>query len=140
MLWILLALLSGIGAAMLAILVKLHLKHFNSLFIFFLFAIVTLVVLFATDLFTNKVECKLITALSFQDWLALLAAGCLNTFAFICYLTALKCGPTGGVVALDRLGIVFALVLAAMFLQESFSIKSIIGSIMMILGAILIGA
>jgi bacterial/archaeal transporter family protein len=140
MLWILLALLSGIGAAMLAIIVKAHLKHFNSFFIFFLFALVTLILLFAIDLGTNKIECKLITSLSSKDWLVLFAAGCLNTFAFICYLSALKCGPTGGVIALDRLGIVFALVLAAIFLQESFSIKSIIGSILMILGAILIGS
>lgn len=140
MIWILLALLSGVGAAMLAVVVKLHLKHMNPFFIFFLFALITLTLLSVTDVFTHKVECKMVASLSFKEWMALIAAGALNTFAFICYLGALKCGPTGGVVALDRLGIVFALILAAMFLQESFTMKAIIGSILMIIGAVMIGS
>jgi len=138
MMWIALALLSGSCAAILAILIKLHLKHINPLFITLLFAIITLIILFATDILTNKVECKLIKALTFKDWIVLIAAGALNSFAFICYVSALKCGLTGCVVALDRLGIVFALILAGIFLQETFTVKAVVGAIMMIFGAFLI--
>lgn len=140
MIWILLALLSGSCAAVLAVMVKLHLKHVNPLFLFLLFSLVSIVELFIVDLLTNRVEIKLMASLAGKDWIMLLIAGTLHSFAFVCYLTALKFGPTGGVIALDRLGIVFAIVLAVIFLQEAITAKAIIGSIMMILGAFLIAA
>jgi len=136
--WILLALLSGNCAAVLAVLIKLHLKHINPFFITFLFSVITIILLLLIDFFTNKVDCTLITTLSIREWIPLIIAGCLNGLAFICYLTALKCGHTGGVVAIDRLGIVFVIILAAIFLQETFTIKAIIGSFIMIIGAALI--
>lgn len=136
--WILLALLSGSCAAVLAMIVKLYLRHINPFFITFLFALITLVMLFVADLFTHEVKCKLVTTLTWSEWIPLIVAGCLNGFAFVCYLSALKCGKTGGVMAVDRLGIIFALVLSAVFLQETFTIKTMVGAVIMIIGAALI--
>ena len=136
--WIFYALLSGSSAALLAIVVKLYLKHINALFMTLLFSLLTFIFLLIFDLYTNKVDCKLVTSLNYKEWLALLAAAFLNGFAFICYMNALKCGRTGSVVALDRLGIIYVLILSAIFLQESFSIKAMIGAVVMIIGTILI--
>lgn len=137
--WIFYALLSGSSAAALAIVVKLYFKQMNTLLITFLFSLITIVLLLVFDFYTNKVDCKVIMSLTFKDWIPLIAAAFLNTFALICYMSALKCGRTGSVVAVDRLGVVYVLILSAIFLQESFSIKAMIGSIVMIAGAVLIG-
>lgn len=136
--WIWLALLSGSGAAILAIIVKMHLKHINPLLTFLIFSLFTIAILLIFDLLTNKVDCKTITSLPIKDWLILFIASALNTFAFICYLSALKYGPTGGVVALDRMGIIFALILAVFFLQEKLTILSLLGGALMVIGAFLI--
>jgi transporter family protein len=136
--WIFLALLSGLGAAVLATVIKLYLNHINSFFVTLLFSVVTMVILLVAAFFTDKIEPRLVATLTGREWTALIVAGCLNSFAFICYLSALKGGSTGGVVAIDRLGIVFALILAAIFLQESLTIKSLAGGIMMVFGAVLV--
>lgn len=135
--WFFLALLSGFCAAVIAVLVKLYLKHINPFFITFLFSLIALIAFFIADVFTQKIDCKLIISLTSKEWIPLLIAGILNGLAFVFYLSALKCGRTGSVIAIDRLGIVFALILAAFFLQESFSVKTILGSLIMVIGAFL---
>lgn len=136
--WIFFALLSGSVAAILAILIRLYLQHHNPLFVTFFFSLITFIMLFLADLFTNKVGCKLMTMLTLKELWPLIIAGCLNGLAFIFYVTALRSGRAGGVVAVDRLGIVLAVLLAAIFLQESFSLKAVIGSMIMVVGAFLI--
>ena len=140
MMWLLLALTSGSCAAILAIVIKMHLKHINSMFVTLLFAMVTIVMLVIADLLTNKVDLRLMINLTGKEWLALIVAGILNSVAVICYVSALQLGKTGGVVAIDRLGIVTAIVLASFFLGEVFTIQSIVGAILMVAGAFLINS
>lgn len=135
--WILLALLSGSCAAVLAILVKLYLHTINPFFITFVFSIITVLLLGGIDFCTNKVECKMLTSLTIWQWIPLIIAGCINGLAFVCYMSALQHGKAGGVVAVDRLGIVTAVILAAIFLQETLSIKALIGSMFMVIGAVI---
>jgi len=73
-----------------------------------------------------------------MDWIMLCIAGCINCLAFVCYLAALQYGKAAHVVAIDRLGILYVVILSVVFLQQSFTIQSIAGSIMMIIGAILL--
>lgn len=140
MMWLLLALISGSCAAILAVVIKMHLKHINSMFITLLFALVTITILIVADLMTSKVDLRLMMNLSLKEWIALIVAGILNSVAFICYVSALQSGRTGCVVAIDRLGIVLALILAGIFLQETFTIKALMGGIMMVVGAFLISS
>lgn len=136
--WFLLALASGFFAATLAILVKLHLQHFNPFFITFLFSAFMAITFFMIDLFTQKIDCLLITSLSYREWGFLLLASTLNGLGFTCYITALQSGKTAGVIALDRLGIIFVIILSAIFLQQSLSIKAVLGAMLMIAGSILL--
>lgn len=138
--WLLFALLSGFFASVLALIIKLYLKHLNPFFITFFFSFIVLIALFMIDCVSRKINCGLILKLSSQEWLFLIIAGCLNGLAFTCYMSALKCGKICNVVAIDRLGILFVVILSVIFLKESFSIKSIIGSIMMIAGATLLSS
>jgi bacterial/archaeal transporter family protein len=136
--WVLFALLSGFGAAVLAIVVKLHLKHFNPFFVTFIFALITITMFLVIDLLTDSIQCSTITCLSRKEWGYLILAGLLNSFAFACYLAALKYGNVGGAVAIDRLSIVFVVFLSIIFLQESFSLHACIGALMMMIGVILL--
>ncbi len=140
MMWLILALLSGFCAAVLAIIVKIYLKHLNPFFITFFFSIIALIVFLAADLFTKKIHCAQVTSLTFKEWLPLIIAGCLNALAFTCYVGALRCGKTSGVVAIDRLGVLFVVIFSVIFLQESFSVKALIGAGLMVFGAALISA
>lgn len=54
------------------------------------------------------------------------------------YFSALRAGPAGAVSAIDRLSIVFVVILAAIFLGEAFTWKIGIGALLMASGAILI--
>jgi transporter family protein len=132
--WFLYALLSGLFAAILAIVVKLYLSHLDPLFIALFFSIVGVVFLLAMGLVTQKINCSLITTLSYKELLSLLVGGLLNIVAFTLYVTALKGGKTSTVVALDRIGIVFAVVFSVLFLQESFKAISIAGALFMVIG------
>jgi len=136
--WYVFALISGFLAAVLAVLVRLHLKHLNPFFITFLFSIITAVILVLIDLITHKINCHLITTLSFKEFLPLLIAGSVNGLAFTAYMAALSCGKTGAVVAVDRLGILFVIILSFIFLHESLTLQALFGSALMILGAVLL--
>jgi transporter family protein len=53
------------------------------------------------------------------------------------YFLALKNGPASGVAALDRTSVAMVLILAVLFLGEKFQIRSAIGAVMVVGGAIL---
>lgn len=64
-------------------------------------------------------------------------SGVAGALSWLFYFYALKTGPATGVVALDRLSIVFVVVLASMFLGEGITLKSGIGAGLMVAGALL---
>lgn len=136
--WYIYALLSGFFAAVVAILTKIYLKHHNPFFVTLIFSMVTIVMLLVMDLVTKKINCHNITSLTLKEFLPLIITGCINGLSFTFYLAALKCGKTGSVVAVDRLGILFVLILSLVFLQESMTIKSVIGGLMMVAGAVVL--
>lgn len=133
--WLIFALLSGFCAALLAIVVKLHLKHLNPILLAFMFAIIMALILIGINCFTKKLDSCSFTSLTQKEWLYIIIAGCLNGLSFTAYLTALNCGKTCNVVAIDRLGILYVVILSVIFLQESFTVWSVVGALMMVLGA-----
>ena len=72
--------------------------------------------------------------------LYLLAAGVVSTVAFLCYFGALGMSDSysSRVQPLDRLSLVFAIILAAMFLREKATPQVILGAGLMAVGAVVI--
>ena len=68
-------------------------------------------------------------ALSNRDWLLIVVVGIFGALSWLFYFFALKNGPVMPAVAIDRLSLVFVLVLALMFLGESFSLKAVVGGV-----------
>lgn len=136
--WHMFALLSGFGAAVLAVLIKLYFRAFNPFAISLIFSVITSIMLIFVELFIKKTNIFAVFSLSWHQWILLIIAGCINCLAFLSYLLALQLGKPSAVVALDRLGILFVVFLSIFLLQEAFSLKSIVGAILMTVGASLL--
>ena len=55
----------------------------------------------------------------------------------LCYYRALQIGDASKVVPVDKLSVVITLVLAYLFLHESFTVKSVAGAILITAGTLL---
>jgi len=75
--------------------------------------------------------------ISRKSWLFLILSGLATGASWLCYYRALQMGYASKVVAIDKLSVVIALVLAVIFLHEKFTVKSAIGCVLMVLGAVL---
>lgn len=136
--WVLYAFLAAMFAAGVAIAGKLGLQTVDSTFASTIRAVVMagflLVVSFALQKFTTQH----LQSLSSKDILLITLSGILGALSWIFYFAALRYGPASPVVAIDRLSIVFVLLLAALFLGESLNARSLFGGALMVAGAILI--
>jgi transporter family protein len=136
--WLLYAFLSSIFAAGVAIVGKIGLKNIDSTLATTIRSITMAVFLIILSLISDKFNGFSINSLSNNDWLFIILAGILGALSWLFYFFALKDGPVNGVVAIDRLSIVFVFVFSLLFLKEHFTIKGLIGVILMVFGAILI--
>ncbi len=136
--WLLYAFLSSIFAAGVAIVGKIGLKNIDSTLATTIRSITMAVFLIILSLISDKFNGFSINSLSNNDWLFIILAGILGALSWLFYFFALKDGPVNGVVAIDRLSIVFVFIFSLLFLKEHFTIKGLIGVILMVIGAILI--
>ena len=136
--WIIYALLSAIFAAGVAIAGKLGLKSLDSTLATTIRSIIMALFLVIVSLSLRKFRGFNFHDLSSRDWLLIIIAGIFGALSWLFYFFALKQGPATQVVALDRLSLVFVFIMAAIFLGESYSLKSFAGVIVMTIGAILL--
>ncbi|MFA5024692.1 MAG: EamA family transporter [Patescibacteria group bacterium] len=136
--WVIYALLSAIFAAGVAIAGKLGLKNLDSTLATTIRSIIMAAFLLLVSIFLQKFRGFNFHDLSNKDWVLVIVAGIFGALSWLFYFFALKHGPATSVVAIDRLSLVFVFILALIFLGESFSLKSLIGVIIMVGGAILL--
>jgi transporter family protein len=72
-----------------------------------------------------------------RTWLFIILSGLAGATSWVFYFWALKLGPATSVAVIDRLSVVFVAILAALLLNETFTVKSILGILLMVIGAIL---
>jgi transporter family protein len=73
-----------------------------------------------------------------KSWVYLVLAGIVTTASFLFYFRALGDGESSRVQPIDRLSLVFAVILATIFLHEKVNAKLVIGSVLMAAGAIVV--
>lgn len=134
--WIGYALLSAIFAAAVAILGKIGLKNVDSTLATTIRAVVMALFLLGATATLQKFS--LIKTVGSQTLTFIIFSGVAGALSWLFYFLALKNGPATGVAALDRLSVVFVVILAAMFLGEALTIKSVAGLAFLVLGAILL--
>ena len=78
-----------------------------------------------------------LSSISKKSWLFLILSGLATGASWLCYYKALQMGEASKVVPIDKLSVVITLILAFVFLHEQFTIKSIIGCILIGAGTLL---
>ena len=73
-----------------------------------------------------------------KSWLFLILSGLATGASWLCYYRALQLGEASKVVPVDKFSVVITLVLAAIFLHESLTLKSLLGCALIAAGTILI--
>ena len=77
-----------------------------------------------------------IGAISRRSWLFLILSGLATGASWLCYYRALQLGEASKVVPIDKLSVVITLVLAFVFLHEQFTVKSLIGAVLITAGTL----
>ena len=136
--WLILAICSAVAAAAVAILGKLGLKGVDPVFATTIRSLIMAGFLVITSLFLNKFNSVNFAALSKRDWWLIAGAGIAGAISWLFYFLALKIGLATKVVVIDRLSLVFVVLLAAVFLGEALSWRVVLGALLMVAGAIII--
>jgi transporter family protein len=136
--WLLYAILSAVTAAAVAIFGKLGLKTLDPTLATTIRSVIMAGFLILVSLLLKKFQGFTLTSLSSKDWLLIALAGISGALSWLFYFVALKTGLATKVVAIDRLSIVFVILLAAVFLGESLGWKTVLGGLLMVGGAILV--
>ena len=126
--WIIFALLSAIFAALTSILAKIGIEDVNSNLATAIRTVVVVIMAWGMVFLTNAQ--KGIAEISRKSWLFLILSGLATGASWLCYYKALQTGEASKVVPIDKLSVVITLVLAFLFLHEEFTVKSLMGCIL----------
>ena len=130
--WFVLALLSAIFAALTSILAKVGIEGVNSNLATAIRTVVVVVMAWGMVFLTNAQNG--IAEISKRSWLFIILSGLATGASWLCYYRALQLGDASKVVPIDKLSVVITLVLAFVFLQEQFTMKSLVGCILIGMG------
>lgn len=134
-LWIIYALLAAFFAGLVAIFGKIGIQNVDTTLATAVRAIVMASFLVTVALSLGKA--KLITTLDGKTLSFIVLSGVAGALSWLFYFIALKSGPATAVASLDRLSVVFVVILAVLFLGESLTWKSGLGVMLLTTGAIL---
>ena len=132
--WFVFALLSAVFAALTSILAKVGIDGVNSNLATAIRTGVVLIMSWAMVFITNTFAG--ITDISKKSWIFLILSGLATGASWLCYYKALQMGNVSKVVPIDKLSVVITLVLSFVFLHEQFTIKSLIGCILIASGTL----
>ena len=133
--WFVLALLSAIFAALTSILAKVGIDGVNSNLATAIRTVVVMAMAWGMVFLTNAQSG--ITEISRKSWVFLILSGLATGASWLCYYKALQVGDASKVVPVDKLSVVITLVLAFLFLHEEFTVKSLIGCILITVGTLI---
>lgn len=126
--WFVLALLSAVFAALTSIWAKVGIDGVNSNLATAIRTMVVVVMAWGMVFLTHAQSG--IAAISRKSWLFLILSGLATGASWLCYYKALQVGEASKVIPIDKLSVVITLVLAFVFLHEEFTVKSVIGCIL----------
>lgn len=130
--WMILALLSAVFAALTSILAKIGIENVNSNLATAIRTVVVVIMAWGMVFLTNAQNG--ITEISRRSWLFLILSGLATGASWLCYYKALQLGDASKVVPIDKLSVVITLVLAFVFLHEEFTMKSLVGCLLIAAG------
>ena len=133
--WFVLALGSSIFAALTSILAKVGISGVNSNLATAIRTFVVLIMSWGMVFLTNAQGG--ILDISKRSWIFLILSGLATGASWLCYYKALQMGDVSKVIPIDKLSVIITMVLAAVLLHEKFTVKSIIGCVLIGAGTLL---
>ncbi|MCI9605252.1 MAG: EamA family transporter [Oscillospiraceae bacterium] len=133
--WFVFALLSALFAAATSILAKVGIEGVPSNLATALRTVVVLAMSWVM-VFVTKQQGG-ISAITPKSWLFLILSGLATGASWLCYYRAIQLGEVSKVVPIDKLSVIFTLVLAFVFLHEKMTLKSVVGCALIGAGTLL---
>ena len=133
--WFVWALFSAFFAGLTAILAKVGVEHIDSNLATAIRTVVILIFAWAVALATKT---QALSAIANRTWIFLILSGIATGLSWLCYFRALQLGEASQVAPVDKLSVVVAIVLAAMFLHERVSWHHWLGGVLIFAGAIVL--
>ena len=133
--WFILALGASVFAALTSNLAKIGIDGVNSNLATAIRTDVVLVMSWGMVFLTNAQSG--IMEISRRSWIFLILSGLATGASWLCYYKALQMGEASRVVPIDKLSVVFTLVLAALILHEQVTPRSILGCVLIGVGTLL---
>ena len=135
--WLPWALLSATFAGLTAILAKIGVRNVDSNLAT---AIRTTVILVFAWLIASITNRQSLLALTTRDWLFLTLSGLATGASWLCYFRALQLGDASKVAPIDKLSVIVAIALAAIFLGERLSWTHWVGGALIVAGAVVLAS
>lgn len=136
--WIWYALLSAFFASLTAILAKAGIRNVDADVATAIRAVVILVLTWCIVFFRAKVPA--ILQLNWQNSLFLVLSGLATGLSWLFYYKAMQLGNVSKVAPIDKISVVFTMILAVLFLKEQLSVKDLLGGLLIGAGALVMAA
>jgi len=133
--WLVFAILAAVFAAATSILAKIGIEGVNSNLATAIRTVVVVAmawgIVFITHAETGIAE------ISNKSWLFLILSGLATGASWLCYFYAIKMGEVSKVVPIDKCSLVLTIILAAVFLGEVMTWKTVVGSLLIVAGTLI---
>ena len=133
--WVIFAILSAVFAALVSILAKVGIEGVDSNLATAVRTVVVVAMAWGMVFLTHAQSG--LSEISRRSWIFLILSGLSTGASWLCYYKALQIGEASKVVPIDKLSVVITLVLAFVFLHEEFTMKSLIGCILIGAGTLI---
>ena len=133
--WMILALLSAVFAALVSILAKIGIEGVNSNLATAIRTVVVVVMSWGMVFLTGAQGG--LSSISQKSWIFLILSGLATGASWLCYYKALQIGEASKVVPIDKLSIIFTIVLAVLVLHETVTTKAIVGCAFIAMGTLM---
>lgn len=134
--WWIYALLSAFFAAITAILAKIGIKGIDSDLATAIRTVVIIILAWSIVLYKNALPG--IVTLTKQNWTFLILSGVATGLSWVFYFKALQAGKVSQVAPIDKASLAISIILAVVFLGEELTMKSAIGSLLIVSGTVVL--
>ena len=135
MTWLIWALLSAFFAGVTAILAKVGVENVNSNLATAIRTVVIIYISWGVALVTNN---QPLASVERKTWIFLILSGIATALSWLCYFRALQLGEASRVAPIDKLSVVVAILLAAIFLHERLTWHHWLGGALIASGAVIL--
>jgi bacterial/archaeal transporter family protein len=133
--WLVWALLSAFFAGVTAVLAKVGVQKIDSNMATAIRTVVILIFAWSIALVTDH---QPLSEIARRTWIFLILSGIATGLSWLCYFRALQLGQVSRVAPIDKLSVVIAIALAAIFLREQLTWHHYLGGAFIFAGAVVL--